>query len=127
VKVLVTGSRTWTNRAAIRRELEKLPPGTIVVHGGARRGADQIADEIARILGFEVRVYPVSSQDWSEMGLAAGPIRNSKMLTKEHPDSEGKIIDCGLAFTLDLSKSKGTRDMVRKARAAFIPMDVFSI
>ena len=42
MKVLVCGSRKWLEQKPIERELRKLPPGTIVVHG-ACRGADNIA------------------------------------------------------------------------------------
>lgn len=114
MKVLVTGDREWTDRAMIRRELAKLPSGTIVVHGGAR-GADTIAGEIAKELGFVVRVYPA---DWNGQGKAAGPIRNSTMLVREHRPEEP--INLVLAFHHDLSKSRGTRDMVTKSKNAGI-------
>jgi hypothetical protein len=52
--------------------------------------------------------YPA---DWNTHGRTAGPIRNSRMLAEGKPDLV-------LAFTHDLSKSIGTRDMVTKARAA---------
>lgn len=122
MKVLVTGSRTWTNWSIIERELKKLPKGTILVHGAAL-GADSIAAEIARQLGFERRGFPA---DWATYGKAAGPIRNSQMLMEEHPDVFDVPIDLGLAFTLDLERSRGTRDMVRKARRVFIPVEVFA-
>ncbi len=51
MKILVTGSREWTKRDPIRRELSKYPAGTILVHGAAD-GADSIAGEIGKELGF---------------------------------------------------------------------------
>ncbi len=37
MRVLICGSRTWTDTAAIQRTLEDLPPGpTTILHGGAR-------------------------------------------------------------------------------------------
>ncbi len=121
VKVLGCGSRKWTDRVAIRREFSKLPLGTVVVHGSAP-GADSIIDDVARELGFEVRRYPA---DWNRYPKAAGPIRNSEMLKMEHRPEEP--IDRGLAFTKDIEDSRGTRDMVRKLRAKFIPTEVFSV
>ncbi len=59
------------------------------------------------------------------MGFAAGPIRNSFMLTEEHLPNEP--IDLVLAFSDDFAKSKGTRDMMRKARGAGILVEPFSI
>jgi len=121
-KILVTGSREWTNWAAIERELRRFPSGTILVHGAAR-GADSIADEIGHRLGFVIRRYPA---DWDKHGKSAGPIRNSQMLKEEHPDRDGISISEGLAFTLDLETSRGTRDMVKKLRGADIHVGVFA-
>jgi hypothetical protein len=123
MKVLVCGSREWTNRDAIWRELKKLPAGTIIVHGAAR-GADQMAGEIGRLLGFEVRPYPA---DWGNDGKAAGPIRNSRMLSEEHPDKEGVYFDRVLAFAVDFAKARGTTDMMGKARVAGIHVEPFSL
>jgi hypothetical protein len=130
MKVLVTGARNWTNAAAIERELKKLPPGTIIVHGACPTGADALADKIAMKLGFKIRRYPA---DWdgererTGTPCAAGPKRNSAMIKAEHSDEDGVPIDKGLAFSLDLSRSRGTRDCVTKARRAGIGVEVFSL
>jgi hypothetical protein len=94
------------------------PPSTVIIHGGAR-GADRIAGEVAMALGFVIRVYPA---DWVIHGKAAGPIRNSEMLRKEHYLEEP--IDLCLAFTWDLAISRGTHDMVQKARKAHIEVQL---
>lgn len=103
MKVLVCGARDWSDRKIIERELKIFPPGTIVIHGSCR-GADNIAGAVAKSLGFIVTSYPA---EWSKLGVAAGPARNRKML-EECPD----IV---LAFHPDLSRSKGTKDLVRVA------------
>jgi hypothetical protein len=120
VKILVCGSRDWGDGAAIRRELEAFPQGTIIVHGSAR-GADFLAGFVANKLGFEVRAYPAM---WDQEGKAAGPKRNARMLREEHPDVSGVGFDLCLAFTRDLRASRGTGDMVRKARSAGIRVRV---
>lgn len=102
MKVLVCGDRNWHDRNRIARALAKLPTGTEIIHG-ACRGADIIAGEEARKLGFIIREFPA---DWS-LGPAAGPIRNRKMLN-ECPDLV-------LAFHPDIKTSKGTADTVREA------------
>jgi ferredoxin-thioredoxin reductase catalytic subunit len=92
----------------IRVELSKLPNGTTIIHGGCK-GADKISDYIASKLGFSVVFYRAN---WQKYGKAAGPIRNQWMLD-DNPD-----LDLVLAFTHDIKKSRGTADMVRRARKA---------
>ena len=130
-RVLVCGSRDWTDTAAIRAELATLPAGSVVIHGDngydavgralwgqpdqlAVRGADKLAGAIARELGLVLEVY---SPDWKAHGRSAGPKRNQRMLTEGKPDQ-------ALAFTRDLAKSRGTADMVRKLHAAGVPVRV---
>jgi hypothetical protein len=122
MKILACGSRDWCNVLTIRNAFESFPLGTLIVHGGAR-GADTIIDKVARVLGFTVRVYPA---DWAKDGKAAGPIRNSRMLSEEHPDKDGVNIDRCLAFSTHVETSKGTLDMVRKAHGKGIPVVVYN-
>lgn len=114
MKVLVTGDRAWDDVKLVVDTLEQLPPGTIVVHG-AYRGADTVAGEVAKALGFVVRAYPA---DWESFKFRAGPIRNQLMLDEEHRDDEP--IDLVIAFHDDIEHSKGTKDMIKKALNAGI-------
>jgi len=122
LKVLVTGSRSWVSPVPIREELEKLPPGTILVHG-ACRGADNIAADEARKLGFEVRAYPVSDEEWNSKGGGAGHARNQQMLDEEHPDQDDVYIDLVLAFHRDSGLGRGTRDMMARVAVADPPIE----
>lgn len=123
LKVLVTGDRHWANPTAIERELKKLRGDVTIIHGKAR-GADSFADTIGNGLGYTVRGYKA---DWDKYGKAAGPIRNQYMLDKEHfiATIDGHSIDLVLAFHKDLTKSKGTKDMVQRAKKAGIKVKVF--
>ena len=114
MKVLVTGSRDWSDIDAVVRELSRLPMGSIVVHG-ACRGADTIAGVVAEALGFEVRPYPAL---WNTLGNSAGPIRNREMLCSEH--RRGEPIELVIAFHADIESSKGTKDMLEIALLANI-------
>ena len=114
MKVLVCGSRDWVDQAAIERELRKLPPGTILVHGAAR-GADNIAGFVGKLLGFTIRAYPA---DWAAHGKSAGPRRNTEMLHCEHPDPSMVYIELVLAFHPDPNLGKGTKNMVEQAAKA---------
>lgn len=118
------------DRKVIEREFKKLPPGTIIVHGACPTGADALADVAAMKMGFQIRRYPA---DWdgekarTGSSAAAGPKRNSAMIKAEHPDEDGKPLDMGLAFAMDLSRARGTKDCVGKARRAGIKVEVFSV
>ena len=50
---LFCGSRKWIDPEPIRNVLEKLPEGSIIVHGD-QLGADLIADAEAKKLGFDL-------------------------------------------------------------------------
>lgn len=113
MRVLVCGDRNWSDMAVIRREMEKLPQGTVIIHGDCI-GADRIAGHYASAWGWRMQEYPA---DWLTYGRAAGPIRNRQMLTEGKPDLV-------LAFHRDLSQSRGTKDMVNAARKAGVEVRV---
>lgn len=106
MRILITGDRHWNDEQLIRNWLSACSQFTSVtiVHGGAR-GADTIADKVAKELGYATACYPA---DWARYGRAAGPIRNAQMLDS-HPDLV-------LAFHPDLSRSRGTKNCVEEAR-----------
>jgi hypothetical protein len=116
MKVLVCGDRNWDNWPSIWQTLRGLGPFTVIVEGEAR-GADKMCKYVAEKLGYEVLPYPA---EWDTYGNAAGPIRNQQMLD-ENPD-----IGLVLAFHDDLASSKGTKDMVKRARKAGIPVNVIT-
>lgn len=124
MKILITGGREYINNYTITEALMEVtneilwdsPKKIILVHG-ACRGADMLADKICRSFGVEdIRSYPA---DWDKLGKAAGFIRNQEMLDKEKPDI------C-LAFHSDISKSKGTLDMIKRANKAGIEVRLYS-
>jgi hypothetical protein len=104
MRVIICGSRDWTDHKLIRaflKTLQKENKELIVIEGEAR-GADTIAREEAESLGIAVEKYPAR---WDLYGRAAGPLRNLEMLEKGKPD----LI---VAFHDDFIHSKGTKDMV---------------
>lgn len=122
MKVLICGSRRWTDREAIQKVIDGLDPGTTVIHGAAT-GADSIAGELAGACGLGVLAFPAG---WDEHGechcpptlpycRAAGPRRNRQMLEEGKPDR---------VVAFPLSGSKGTADMIRQARGRGIPVEV---
>lgn len=89
MKVIVTGSRGWTDADKIRRRLALLPHGAVVVHGQSRGGgADTIADKIARELGYTVIPVPVNAQDRARARTPRqAPILRNIRMFDEHPDA----------------------------------------
>ena len=117
VRLLVCGSRDWTDRALLadvvgQVVIEQGRDCGVVLIEGAAQGADRLAGELARARGWQLEEYPA---DWRRHGRAAGPRRNARMLREGRPE---RVI----AFTDDLPASPGTTDMVRRARAAGVPV-----
>lgn len=117
LRVLVCGDREWYDSAAIHRELVRLGYNEdreiVIVQGGAA-GADRIAAIEAKALGYTVEEYPA---DWKQYGKGAGSKRNQQML-----DSGIQLV---LAFHADISQSRGTADMIRRARAANVEVRIY--
>jgi hypothetical protein len=118
-RVLVTGSRYWTDQGAIHRALftvehialsAKPPGGPFTLVQGGARGADSIAASWAHSrVGWAVEEFRA---DWDRHGRKAGPIRNREMIKSG--------VDICLAFLHERSRgAKGCADM---AEAAGIPV-----
>lgn len=122
MRVLVCGDRNWEDHWIIMRVLRGIYEGArdwmwplVVVHGAAP-GADSMANACAGDIGAVVEPYPA---EWDKYGRAAGPRRNQQMLDEGKPD----VV---LAFHDNLAESKGTGDMVRRAKKAGLPVYVIS-
>ena len=108
-RFLVCGDREWANRPLMEAILSKVPLdkyGTLI-HGSCR-GADKMAGEIGKAMGYEILPFPAN---WEKHGKSAGPIRNLRMLTEGKPDLV-------IAFHDDIVNSKGTADMIKIASKA---------
>jgi len=112
-RILICGDRNWTDVETIENFIRSLSPDTIIIHGNSK-GADKIAERKAKEHGLTVKGY---SADWNQYGRAAGPIRNKQMLLEGRPD---KVV----AFHNDLSKSRGTADMLRQAEKKGIAFEI---
>jgi hypothetical protein len=112
VKVLVTGSRRWSDGAAVLSALRDVG-ATCVIEGGAF-GADECAQRAAAELGIDSHSIPAQ---WKQHGRKAGPMRNQQMLD-EHPD-------IALVLAFPLPNSRGTWDMCERAAKSGIEVRVF--
>ena len=112
-RILICGDRNWKDVETIENFVKSLPPKTVIIHGDCR-GADSIADKAAKEHGLTVETF---SAKWEKYGRAAGPIRNRRMIIEGKPD---RVV----AFHDDLSKSKGTANMIKQARKQRVPIEV---
>lgn len=119
MRVIVCGDRNWKRVDIIERELKKLPADTLIIHGAAK-GADTLGAFVADRLGFKVindgKGFPAQ---WKIYGKGAGPIRNQQMIDEGKPDLV-------LAFHENFHESKGTRDMVNRARGVGIKVEIIT-
>ncbi|MGW6597882.1 DUF2493 domain-containing protein [Streptomyces sp. NPDC055036] len=119
IRVLVTGSRAWTNTDRIAEALGQVirlsgcrPHDVLLIHGACPVGADALADEFATQIGMRVQRFPA---DWETFGKAAGFRRNAEMVNLG--------ADVCLAFIRN--KSRGASMTARMAEKAGIPTKIF--
>lgn len=119
-RIIISGSRDWTDPEPIRQLLIRSTqhiPALLVTHGAAR-GADNIADELARGMGIPTDPHPA---DWRGRGKAAGPLRNREM-------AELGAVACYCfkdGFNRKLDKG-GTENMAKLAKEAGIVVWAYS-
>jgi hypothetical protein len=123
MRVVVTGSRGWTDRGRIAERLAQvdlaLPPHSdapVIVVGynpekDSPKGVDRIAYQEAQKLGLIVEPHPAR---WDEHGKRAGFIRNEEMARAG--------ADLCIAFWD--GRSTGTLDMIVRAVKHLILVDV---
>lgn len=115
-RILITGSRMLTDRDfdlvrdAIAKAVSDLGDA-VVVHGNAQ-GADRLADRAARSLGLKTEPH---SARWRTEGKAAGPLRNQRMVN----------LGADVCLAFPVGESRGTRDCMRRAEEAGIPVRVY--
>jgi hypothetical protein len=115
VRILVTGSRNFTNRETVLEILseywEEGVEDTVLIHGGAR-GLDELAADVAFQLGW---VEELHFAEWERFGKSAGHIRNQAMV-----DSGADV-----CIGFPMAGSRGTWDCLKRAADAGIPTRIF--
>jgi hypothetical protein len=118
--VIVTGDRNWHDRDAIGRQMGACLPGTLFIHGNAM-GADNCCDEEASAMGYPRIRVPY----FSHLGRAGGVVRNEYMLQiLLGLQALGADIEV-MAFHDNITESKGTKDMVKRAKKAGMKVRLF--
>lgn len=118
MRILVTGSRSWTDRKAIEDALFDALVATdddvVIVHGACPTGADEIASRfVSWIGGYDSGLteerHPA---DWRRYGRAAGPNRNAEMVA----------LGADLCLAFIHNQSRGATHCADLAEAAGIPV-----
>lgn len=120
MRVIVAGATLWTDAAALRRELVKLPGDATVLHGDCP-GVDALAGQVARELELTVEAYRKERADYQRYRAAAWKRLNERML-----DSGVQLV---LAFHPELhepNKARGSKHLVQLALARGIEVQGFT-
>ena len=113
IKLIFCGDREWNDFDFILNVMSTLKErlGTFVVIEGNASGADILSRAAAKKLQLEWHTHPAL---WAKFGRAAGPIRNTEMLA-EQPNGI-------VAFHRNITKSKGTKNMIEQGVRAGLPI-----
>ena len=108
-RIIVTGSRSWSDVESVRAALVRAARGRtdVTVVDGAATGVDHVAYCVANEMGWATERYPAT---WADHGKAAGSLRNANMVA----------LGADLCVAFPGSKSVGTWDCVRRAVRAGI-------
>ena len=117
-RILVTGSRDWTDRDTIVGALadawRDLGGEPVLVQGECHLGgADLIAKQVWQTWGLPVESHPA---EMGPDGHVLGPKRNAHMVS----------LGADLCLAFPLPSSRGTRNCMRLAREAGIPVRVYA-
>lgn len=134
--ILVTGSRSWTDKDFLLDLFEQYPRDTRFIHGGAR-GLDSLAHSALLHLGFPKPHVVLPEYDyWKSVAgpkygsLRAPRERNILMLdgrtTYKGPVLPALVPELVLAFFMTEDETGGTAHCVKEARKRSIPVKKFT-
>src|SRR5262249_41900095 len=109
-RIAIVGSRAYPRLDLVEAFVASLPPGTVVLSGGAR-GVDTVAEIAARERRLEVVVFHA---DWARLGRKAGPTRNAEIVA-----SADRVVGFWDG------SSRGTLNTLGQALRAGLPVEVF--
>lgn len=90
----------------------------IRIVSGTARGADQLGEQYAKLVGYEVSKFPA---DWDGLGKRAGYVRNAEMAKYAMADG-----NYGVLIAFWDGKSKGTKHMIDLAEKNGLEIHIVS-
>lgn len=114
-RLLITGSRNWTNRTVIQRALREAwmslggNAEVILVSGACPTGADRMCEEVWEQSGLEVERHPAQ---WDTLGKRAGFVRNAEMVA----------LGADLCLAFHKANSRGTAHTIHLCNTTGIPV-----
>lgn len=120
VRVIVTGSREWSDPNAIRAKISDrlcdLPGDSLIVVGydeknDRPKGVDRFAYQEAQKLGLALETHPA---EWEKFGKGAGFRRNTEMAQ----------LGADLCLAFHNGRSSGTKHMIEQAEKYGIPVEI---
>lgn len=116
-RVIIAGGRDFNDYTMLKETVDeflddKFQTHNVIIVSGHAAGADALGERYAHENGLDLEAHPA---DWVNNGRAAGPIRNAEMAA---------VADALIAFWD--GSSKGTADMIKKARVKALKVVVVS-
>jgi hypothetical protein len=117
MRLLITGSRIWDDKRLIEGAMLAATwhvfkrSDVVVIHGDSR-GADLLAGEVAKQVGFETEVHPAN---WDRYGKRAGYLRNVEMAE----------LGADVCLAFPKGEATGTKMMMKLCLEHAIPIIMF--
>lgn len=123
--VLITGSRSITDREKVFKKLDELvdPRDVYTFIEGEATGIDQIARDWCQIHYVHLTPMPIPHNYFSLHGKGAGNVRNQDMLDKAMALAHTNKLEVQ-AIALWDGSSTGTQDMIKRMKKAGIPVNI---
>lgn len=123
--VLITGSRSITDREKVFKKLDELvdPRNVFTFIEGEATGIDQIARDWCEINYVHLTPMAIPHNYFSLHGNGAGNVRNQDMLDKAISLAHVNKLEIQ-AIALWDGSSTGTQDMIKRMRKAGVPVDI---
>lgn len=117
MKVAISGSRTFTDRALVEAVIDRLiVREDTILFGDAPNGVDRMVAEYVYHMADNVRDWQEYPAEWERYGKRAGHLRNEWMIH----DAEGLI-----AIFAPGQRTPGTSNAVQQARRKGIPIAIY--